>query len=138
MIVCKTFLQQFSSGSDPYVLVTNRLEAGFWVCRTLFDPFTGVASSKSVCVGEGAFLDSNDRCGCCAETVGNATAAVPTCPALCTCECDLDTDGSNAGVWITSGIGLVEQLVSERCVDPKWAVSTTSRFADINCLEDCS
>jgi len=107
---------------------------GFWVCRTLFDPFSGLPGSRSVCIGEGAFLDGNDSCDCCEE----GEPAVPTCPEPCPCPCDLDNDGVIDGVWITSEIGLGAGIASERCVDPKWAVSTVSRFSGINCLETCA
>jgi hypothetical protein len=116
-------------------------QPGFWVCRTLTDPFTGIPNSKNVCIGKGAFLPSNDKCGCCSAAAssspGNATAtnATAVCPAPCPCQCDLVGD-VDPGVWISAKAG-GDTSPSNRCVDPRWAASITSRFERIQCLTEC-
>ena len=111
---------------------------GFWVCRTLSDPYTGEPGSKTLCIGEGSFLEKNDVCGCCPAP--NSTATTPVCPAQCPCTCDLDETGD--GVWVTTNLNSLHienatDLNVERCVDPRWAVSATGSFERINCLEKC-
>jgi hypothetical protein len=115
---------------------------GFWVCRTLSDPYTGVASSKTLCIGEGSFLEKNDVCGCCsaAGNSSNGTATSPVCPKPCPCTCDLD--GTGDGVWILTDLNVLNlenatDLNVKRCVDPRFAVSATSSFQCIGCLEEC-
>jgi hypothetical protein len=111
---------------------------GFWVCRTLTDPYTAEPTSKSVCIGTGSFLEGNDACGCCSSTT-NGTAS-PTCPAPCPCTCD--RDGTDDGVWINTDLNVLEienatDFNIRKCVDPRWAVSAVNGFGRITCLEDC-
>ena len=111
---------------------------GFWVCRTLTDPYTAQPSSKSVCIGTGSFLDGNDACGCCPLTT-NSTSA-PTCPKQCPCVCDLE--GTGDGVWINTDLNVLNienatDLNIKKCVDPRWAISGINGFGRIVCLEEC-
>jgi hypothetical protein len=115
---------------------------GFWVCRTLSDPYTGVPGSKTLCIGEGSFLEKNDVCGCCsaADASSNSTATSPVCPKPCPCTCDLD--GTGDGVWILTDLNVLNlenatDLNTKRCVDPRFAVSATESFQRIGCLEKC-
>lgn len=133
-------------------------DAGFWVCRTLTNPYTGIADNQNVCIGTGSFLVNNDNCGCClnestSTANGTTTAAAPVCPAPCPCQCDLEGNGeeedgvaSGTGVWVTADFGDVFGLDEgstttntriNRCVDSRWAVSVTSRLDQITCLEEC-
>ena len=111
---------------------------GFWVCRTLTDPYTAEPTSKSVCIGTGSFLDGNDACGCCSSST-NGTSA-PACPAPCPCTCD--RDGTGDGVWINTDLNVLEienatDFNIRKCVDPRWAVSAINGFSRITCLEEC-
>ena len=112
---------------------------GFWVCRTLTDPYTAQPSSKSVCIGAGAFLDGNDACGCCPSTT-NGTSAASTCPDQCPCVCD--RDGVGDGVWIMTDLNVLNienttDLNIQNCVDPRLAISATNGFGSISCVEEC-
>lgn len=115
---------------------------GFWVCRTLTDPYTGVPSSKTLCIGDGSFLEKNDVCGCCSvsDVATNSSATSPVCPESCPCSCDLEETGD--GVWILTDLNILNlenatDLNVKRCVDPRWAVSATGSFQRISCLEVC-
>jgi hypothetical protein len=112
---------------------------GFWVCRTLTDPYTAEPTSKSVCIGAGSFLEGNDACGCCPSTP-NGTGT-PTCPEQCPCVCD--REGTGDGVWINTDLNVLDfenatDLNIKNCVDPRWAISGVNGFSRITCLEDCS
>jgi hypothetical protein len=101
----------------------------FWVCRTLTDPYSGVPSSKTLCTGEGSFLEENDACGCCSDM----------CPKPCPC----DLEGTGDGVWIVMEkpvelpLENITEINGQRCVDPRWAVSATASFPHISCLNEC-
>ena len=106
---------------------------GFWVCRTLTDPYTAQPSSKSVCIGAGAFLDGNDACGCCPSTT-NGSSTAPTCPDQCPCVCDRDGVGDDVRIL---NIENTTDLNIQNCVDPRLAISATNGFGSISCVEEC-
>lgn len=111
---------------------------GFWVCRTITDPFTEEPVSESVCIGAGWFLDDNDECGCCPSTDG--TSDEPTCPDPCPCACDLE--GTGDGVWVTTDWIMADMENAtdanhQICIDSRVAISVANGFGPMSCVEEC-
>jgi hypothetical protein len=102
---------------------------GFWVCRTLYDPFSGVASNQSVCIDKGEYLAKNDQCGCCGAS----------CPQSCPCKCNLSgSGGTNNGVLVTNYLFDTDISFGNRCVTPEFATAAVSRYGgNIECLDKC-
>lgn len=103
-------------------------QEGFWVCRTLSNPFTGTPSSKDVCISKGQFLSNNDECGCCIR-VGET---VPTCPKVCECTCKLNGNAKGVLVNVTTVFGNTTM-----CVDTRWAVSSVDNNDLLTCDDSC-
>jgi hypothetical protein len=78
---------------------------GNWVCRTLYDPVTGVPSVSSVCAVPAITL-ATDQCGCC-DTNDTNTNSCPTPPEQrqqqCACPCNL-TGGQDDGTGDGNGV----------------------------------
>jgi len=96
----------------------RRGEVGSWVCRTLYNPFTGEAKEFNDCITETRGLET-DTCGCCGGV----------CPPTCPCECEMRN--GETGVLVTGSEG--ERSI---CVPAERAVSmiVADRFS---CVEEC-
>ena len=112
-----------AAASTP-TCMTSRRSDGVYVCRTLYNPYTAEADSRTICMGPNEqLLASNDVCGCCGGI----------CPEVvveeeCQCRCNLN--GINDGLSITSnGFG-------ESCVTKENAVATIGQF-DVACSNAC-
>eukprot|EP00980_Cylindrotheca_fusiformis_P014973 scaffold4099_cov98-Cylindrotheca_fusiformis.AAC.2 len=55
-----------SASSGSAIECRRQGQPGFFVCRTITDPITGVSQNKSVCVEEGQVWEG-DTCGCCGD-----------------------------------------------------------------------
>ena len=83
----------------------SSIPIGTWVCRTLYDPLTGDPEVFSACVNAASEALPTDACGCCDGT----------CPAVCTCRCDLPDGSGNPGV-----LGTLKMMPMMMMEPPHW------------------
>jgi hypothetical protein len=88
-------------------------ELGNWLCRTMFDRFTGVSDSWSAC-GNATRALPMDECGCCEGA----------CPVECTSGCSLE-GVTDAGVLVTETTPSGEE--KQTCLAPEKAISLIAK-----------
>jgi hypothetical protein len=99
-------------------------ELGTWLCRTMFDRFTGESDSFSTC-GNATRALPFDYCGCCEGA----------CPVACTCGCTLE-EVADAGVLVTETGP--EGDTRERCFAPENAISMIAKpEGSFQCVTEC-
>jgi hypothetical protein len=108
-----------------------RGEPGIWVCRSLYNPVTGVRESRNACVHPEFSYSSIDTCGACAADESSATDGASP-PAIATCTCSCTSSRGDAGIGI-SVLGVVELCYPE--VLSNTAVNT---FDFVSCTECAS
>lgn len=127
---CKAFPDGPPEGFDPdeddAEEVIDEMTSGVWVCRTLYNPVTGVANNITSCSAPSRGLEK-DQCGCCGD-----------CPEVCTnCPCELrrGEEGNLDGVYIQFN---GENRTRTRCVDPAVAATALAFPGDrVTCPETC-
>jgi hypothetical protein len=120
-------------------------DLGAWVCRTLYDPITGLPVTQSTCVDtDGKGLDS-DTCGCCDSV----------CPVPCACACEIETfDGEIIeGVYVnmthhehlgfnpmSNWTSIEMNETAARCIPTAWATTILAQNnarGDPSCVATC-
>jgi hypothetical protein len=95
--------------NEPDCALSHSGELGTWLCRTMFDRFTGESDSYSTC-GNATSALLLDDCGCCEGA----------CPVECESVCPLD-DVAGAGVLVTETGPSGEE--HQACLAPERAIS---------------
>jgi hypothetical protein len=99
-------------------------ELGTWLCRTMFDRFTGESDSFSTCGNATRALPLDD-CGCCEGA----------CPVECTCGCTLE-GAADTGVLVTETGPEGDE--HERCFAPENAISIIAKpEGRFQCVTEC-
>ena len=111
---------------------------GFYVCRTLYNPYTGIPQDKTLCIDHGENEDEdqqqqnrkrmmvpNDACGCC-----DGVCPEDLIEEQCQCRCDLN--GINDGLLIVSN-----RLASSKCVSREDGIATVGQQLDVQCSTAC-
>lgn len=107
------------NAGEPVCSFNPRGDNGTWVCRTLFDLWTGKSREFTACIDPQMALAS-DGCGCCGGS----------CPSQCTCDCVL-FDGT-AGVRIK-----FEHDGHNQCVPSVNAIAMVA-MGGFSCATNCS
>ncbi|KAL7567502.1 hypothetical protein ACA910_009514 [Epithemia clementina (nom. ined.)] len=104
--------------------------AGTWVCRSLYDPVTGLSQKqRTVCIDSVHGALSTDQCGCCEPD---------RCPKVCECPCNEDgEDGVLVDVSSKRFIGGGETVVT-RCHSSAVAVSMVAGSDSVTCNKSCN
>jgi hypothetical protein len=117
----------------PECLAANG-QTGFFVSRTLFNPFTGEPSSDPVCITEGYFMENVDSCEC---SVPEGEIE-PVCPEVCPCACDfLEIDDGVLIKYNATWFSPTEEV--QQCVSQSWATSVTTGVLSekVFCVSEC-
>lgn len=108
---------------EPECAWNLRGDAGVWVCRTLYNPFTGEPSSETDCVNPEWTVATTDICGFCEGFT----------PEVCECPCETRLGEEGVLVELTKPNG----NVTERCFETSKAVTAVNRLEEISCKEVC-
>jgi hypothetical protein len=110
-------------------------DTGNWVCRTLYDPVSGIPSTDSVCAVPDVTLET-DQCGCCNGV----------CPGQCVCPCNLIGQGGQGTGFLVALASSSEQSMvapqllfgGERCMRETSAIELVARNDRFTCVTTCS
>lgn len=97
-------------------------DEGIWVCRTLFDPFSGESKETTACIDSTKAVEK-DECGCCGGE----------CPSACECTCAM-MDGAE-GVLVQP-TATVDAEHFRHCLPGVNALATIARGTD-ECATNC-
>jgi hypothetical protein len=109
-----------------------RGEPGVWVCRSLFNPLTGVRESRNACVHPAFSYSTIDTCGACAaDAVDETPATDGETPAstivTCTCACTSARGQTGIGISILGAI--------ELCYPESMSNTAINTFDFVSCTE---
>jgi hypothetical protein len=120
---------------------------GSWVCRTLYDPVSGIPSVSSVCAVPEITL-ATDQCGCCDnENNDNDNNSCPTPQEQrqqqCACPCNLGSqDGGTGGVLVQqqqSSTSTASPSSNDRCMRKSVAAARIAGNSErYTCVTTCA